>query len=105
MLIEKKKKPVLRKFDVANYLDDPGMMAAYMEATIEEANGDQAIIMNALNTVARAQKQNMSKLAKATGITRSGLYEALSPKGNPSFITVVKLADALGLRVTFTTAR
>jgi probable addiction module antidote protein len=104
-LTKKRIKAGFSKFDVADYLDSPGRIAAYMDVTMEEANCDQAIINNALNTVARAQKQNMTKLAKATGITRSGLYETLSPKGNPSFATMQKLAAALGLRLTFTAAK
>jgi len=43
----------------------------------------------------------MMQLAKDTGITRAGLYEALSPKGNnPSFETVTKFVGAFGMRLT-----
>lgn len=30
-----------------------------------------------------------------------GLYKALSPEGNPTLVTVVKVAHALGLRLRF----
>lgn len=36
----------------------------------------------------------MSQLAKDTGLSREGLYKALSPGGNPTFDTVAK-EDAL----------
>ena len=42
----------------------------------------------------------MVKLAKATGLTREGLYKALSKDGNPSFGTVLKVAPALRVRLT-----
>ena len=38
--------------------------------------------------VARAHG-GMAKLAKETGMTRAGLYKALSKDGNPSFDTIV----------------
>ncbi len=39
----------------------------------------------------------MTQLARKTGISRDGLYTALSVEGNPSFATVLKVAHALGL--------
>jgi probable addiction module antidote protein len=42
----------------------------------------------------------MSKLAKDAGLTREGLYKALSPDGNPTFATVTKVAKALGFKLT-----
>ena len=46
---------------------------------------DPALLSAALGDVARAR--GMTRLARETGITRDGLYEALSPTGNPSFVT------------------
>jgi probable addiction module antidote protein len=43
----------------------------------------------------------MSELARRAGMSREGLYKALSADGNPSFATVLKLSKALGLRVHF----
>ncbi|HEX7115177.1 MAG TPA: addiction module antidote protein [Steroidobacter sp.] len=37
-----------------------------------------------------ARARGMARLAKETGISREGLYEALSPDGNPSLRTVLK---------------
>jgi probable addiction module antidote protein len=42
----------------------------------------------------------MAQLAKDTGISREGLYKALSPDGNPSLATVLKVVKALGLKLT-----
>ena len=38
----------------------------------------------------------MTKTAKEAGISREGLYKALSPNGNPSFATVCKILNAIG---------
>ena len=47
-----------------------------------------------IDTVARAK--GMIKTAKEAGISREGLYKALSPNGNPSFATVCKILNAIG---------
>ncbi len=67
----------------------------YLQGCIEEDPGDGSLIRAALGDIARAQ--NMTQLAKAAGITRMGLYKALSPDGNPSFATVLRIARALGV--------
>ena len=56
----------------------------------------------ALGDVARAK--GMTQLSKETGITRDGLYKALSPTGNPSFDTVQKVIKAFGLRLDVATS-
>ena len=38
-------------------------------------------------------------MARDAGITREGLYKALSAEGNPSFATVLKVMRALGLQI------
>jgi probable addiction module antidote protein len=69
----------------------------YLEACLEESADDPTFIIHALGVIARAR--NMSQLAKDVGISREGLYKALSPEGNPSFATVAKIAKALGFRL------
>jgi probable addiction module antidote protein len=46
----------------------------------------------------------MSQLSRDTGLSREGLYKALSEKGNPTFATVTKIAKALGLQIRFESA-
>ncbi len=65
---------------------------------MEEAGDDPAFIAAALGTIARAH--GMMRLAKKTGLTREGLYKALSADGNPSLGTVLKVLKALGLKLT-----
>ena len=71
--------------------------ARYLAAALEEARGDAAFITKALGTVARSH--NISQLARDTGLTREGLYKALSPEGNASFGTVLKVMHALGVQL------
>lgn len=64
------------RYDVAEHLRTPQEMAAYLEACIEEANGDAAFIAKALGDIARAQ--GMSQVARDAGLSRESLYKALS---------------------------
>lgn len=84
-------------WDSAEYLKTEADRTAYLQACLEEAPDDPAFIAHALDVVARAR--NMSQLARDTGLTREGLYKALSDEGNPSFGTVLKVVNALGYRL------
>ena len=86
-------------WDAADHLEDLGDVAAVLEAVFEEAGDDPAFIAQALGTIARSG--NVSELARRTGISREGLYKALSADGNPSFATIMKVAKALGLKLHF----
>lgn len=84
-------------YDVADQLRTPDEMAAYLDAWLSEAPEDAAGIARALGDIACAKR--MSQVARASGLTRESLYKALSATGNPSFATVLKVANALGLRL------
>ncbi len=84
-------------YDVAETLRTPDEMAAYLEACIEEADGDAAFISKALGNIARAQ--GMTQIARQTGLSRESLYKALSGDRSPSFDTVLKVIAALGLKL------
>ena len=86
----------------AAYLETERDIGAYLDACVEEAGDDPAFLAHALGVVARAR--NMSQLARDTGLTREGLYKALAADGNPSFATVLKVASALGLKISFKSA-
>ena len=80
----------LKKWDTAEHLKTEEDIARYWEACLEEGGDDAAFITAALGTIARTR--GMSNLARETGLTREGLYKALSPDGNPEFSTVMKAA-------------
>ena len=84
-------------YDVAEHLRTPEEMAAYLEACIEEADGDAAFIAKALGDIARAQ--GMTKVARDSGLSRESLYKALSGERSPSFDTILKVVTALGLKL------
>jgi probable addiction module antidote protein len=86
----------LMKWDSADHLRTKEDIAAYLEAVFED--GDAALITHALGVVARAE--GMTEVAKQAGLTRASLYKALSGYGNPEFSTVLKVVQALGLKMT-----
>ena len=86
-----------RKFDVADYIRTEEDIRGLLRAAADEDPGDGTVIRAALKRV--AQTQNMSALARDAGLNRSNLYVALSEDGNPTLATLLKIANALGLRV------
>jgi probable addiction module antidote protein len=85
------------RFDTADYLLTESDMVDYLQACFE--SGDPAVIIQALAAVARAR--NQTQLARDAGLTRQGLYKALSTAGNPSFETVFAIAKSLGFTLSF----
>jgi len=85
------------RYDVAEHLRTPEEMAAYLEACLEEANGDAAFIAKALGDIARAK--GMSQVAREAGLSRESLYKALSGERTPDFDTILKVIGALGLKL------
>ena len=90
-------KTVTSPYDVAEHLRTPEEMAAYLEASIEEADGDAAFIAKALGDIARAK--GMSQVACDAGLSRESLYKALSGERNPTLDTVLRVVGALGLKL------
>ena len=86
----------IQPYDSADYLKTPQDIAAYLEAAFED--GDPALITHALGVVARAE--GMTEVARQAGLTRASLYKALSADGHPEFATVLRVIQALGLKMT-----
>jgi probable addiction module antidote protein len=85
-------------YDVAEFLETPEETAAYLDACIEEADGDASFIAKALGAIARAK--GMTQIAREAGLSRESLYKALSGDRSPSFDTILKVISALGLKLT-----
>lgn len=85
----------LLPFDAARYLTDDEAVAEYMTAVLELDDPD--LLLLALNDIARAR--GMAQVAKDAGLGRESLYKALAPGAKPRFDTVVKVARALGVRL------
>lgn len=86
----------LLPFDAARYLTDEAAVAEYMAAVLETEDTD--LLLLALADVARAR--GMAQVAKDAGLGRESLYKALAPGAKPRFDTVLKVAKALGVRLT-----
>jgi probable addiction module antidote protein len=82
------------RFDVAEHLQSPEEMAAYLEACLEEGDGDATLIAKALGNIAKAK--GMSQVARDSGLSRESLYKALSGDRSPGFDTILKVVSALG---------
>ena len=85
----------IKPFEAAVYLQSDEDCAQYLQACMDEAPEDAALFTKAVGDIARAR--GMMQLARDTGITREGLYQALGEQDNPSFATVIKVMHALGL--------
>lgn len=83
--------------DHLHTLEDAGL---YLEACAADDPGDGSLIRAGLRDIARSH--NLSKVAQAAGMSREGLYKALSAKGNPSFATVMQITRALGMQLRIT---
>lgn len=90
-------KTITTRYDVSEHLRTPEEMAAYLEACLEEANGDATFIAKALGDIARAK--GMSQVARDAGLSRESLYKALSGERTPNFDTILKVLSALGIKL------
>jgi probable addiction module antidote protein len=82
-------------WDPAEYIDSKEDVIAMIEAALEE--NDSGFLIRTISDIARSE--GMSKIARELGVSREGLYRSLAPTGNPSFDTVFKLLNILGLRI------
>ncbi len=89
-------KEKITDFDPAAYLDSEETIAEYLTAILEENNPD--LLLSALSDVARAR--GMAQIAKDSGLGRESLYKALAPGAKPRFETIMKVIQALGVKLT-----
>lgn len=85
------------RWDAVDYLATEEDMALYLDACLDEDTGDGSLVRAALNDIARTR--GMAQLARDTGLTREGLYRALSATGNPEFSTMLKVIKALKIKL------
>ena len=88
-------------WDVSEHLETDEDMVLYLEAALEE--DDPALISAVLGDIARAK--GMTQIAEKTGLGRTSLYKALSPEGHPDFATVLKVINALGMKLQATSVK
>lgn len=92
---KRKTRVKLLPFDAARYLTDDAAVAEYMTAVLETDDPDLLLLV--LGDVTRAR--GIAQIAKDAGLGRESLYKALTPGTKPGFDTIVKVARALGVRL------
>ena len=90
-----KGKITFEKWDPAEVIETKDDVIALLKVAIEENDPD--FLLSTIGDIARSR--GMSKIAKELNLDRKGLYKSLAPEGNPSFKTVFKLLDILGLQI------
>ena len=95
-LLRKTKNLKCSEFDIARLLKSKKAMTEYLNQVI--ADGDDAELAAALGHIARAK--GMVDVAQSSGLSREALYKALKPNTKPRFDTVLKVIQALGMRIT-----
>lgn len=88
-------------WDASEHLETDEDMVLYLEAAFED--GDPALITAVLGDIARAK--GIAQIAEITGLGRTSLYKALSPEGRPDFATVLKVINALGMKLQATSVK
>ena len=86
----------LAEWDSAKYITTKKDVIAHLEVALE--TNDIPFLLKTVGDIARSE--GMTKIARSLGVSREGLYQSLAPTGKPSFETVVKLLDLVGLRLT-----
>gem|GEM_PF-193428 len=83
--------------------DNPKELVAYKKHVIKKYNdiGDAELFLESLKIIAMAEKK-ITSMAKRAKVERSSVYKMLSKKANPSFGSVVKFANTLGLNFKLT---
>ena len=90
-----KEKITFAKYDPAEYINSKEDVLAFLEGALEE--NDPEFLFKTIGYIARSK--GMAQIAKELNLNREGLYTALSPQGNPSFITVARVLDNLGFQL------
>lgn len=85
----------LSEFDLAEFLESDEDVAQYLTSVLEENDG--AELTHALGVIARAR--GMTEVARASGLTREALYRALRTSSQPRFETIVRVCNALGVKL------
>lgn len=82
-------------FDAAEFLDSPEAIAEYLNEAFSD--GDAAFVARAIGTAARVR--GVADVARQAGLSRENLYRSLNGETRPEFDTVLRVLDALGLKL------
>jgi probable addiction module antidote protein len=90
-----REKITFSKWDAAEVIETKEDVIALLEVALEENDSD--FLLSVIGDIARSK--GITQIARELKLDRKGLYKSLAPEGNPSFKTVFKLMDILGLRL------
>jgi len=82
-------------WNLADEIETKDDVVGILEAALEE--NDMEFLFKIIGDIARSK--GMSQIARELNLNREGLYTALSPQGNPSFITIFQVLDNLGYQL------
>jgi probable addiction module antidote protein len=88
-------KVTFEAWDLADDIETKEDVIGIIGAAIEE--NDPEFLLSVIGDIARSK--GMSQLARELNMDRAGLYRSFSPDGNPYFLTVIKVLDHLGFRL------
>jgi probable addiction module antidote protein len=83
------------EWDPAKYINSKEDVIAYLETALEE--NDTELLLAVIGDISRSK--GMTAIAKELNLARESLYRSLSPEGNPSFSTILKVLDVLGYQL------
>ena len=89
------KKKSFAKWDPSEVIETKEDVIAFLEEALEE--NDPEFLLKTIGYIARSK--GMTQIARELNLNREGLYTALSPQGNPSFITIARVLDNLGYQL------
>ena len=89
-------KETFAPWDSTEFLTNDETIIEYLQAALED--NDPAFFMKAVGNVARAK--GMTSIAEEAQLGRESLYKALPGERDPRIGTVMKVLDALGIRLT-----
>ena len=90
-----KQKVTFSDWDPSEVIETKEDVVSILKVALEENDPD--FLLSVIGDIARSK--GMTQIAKELNLDRKGLYKSLAPDGNPSFKTVFKLLDLLGLRL------
>jgi probable addiction module antidote protein len=85
-----------KAFKTSDYLKSNEDRAEYLKAVMAE--NDEGLLMLSIREIIDSMG-GMGKVAKETGLARESLYRSFSEKGNPTYKTLFKVLDNIGLQL------
>jgi probable addiction module antidote protein len=86
-------------WNLADQIETKEDLVGTLEAVIELAvqENDPEYLLKAIGEMARSK--GMAQIARELNLDRASLYKSLSPAGNPSFFTVIRVLHSLGYSI------